>query len=518
MSEEKKENDLMVENNTKIIAYYLPQFHEIEENNRAWGKGFTEWDNVKKAVPLFEGHNQPREPLNDNYYNLLDIDTIQWQVNLAKKYGIYGFCFYHYWFRDGKHVLEKPAELLLGHKEVDIQFCFSWANEPWTKTWHGAAGEKEVLIEQRYGKEEQWKEHFEYLLPFFKDRRYVKIDNKPVMLIYQINKIGCFNKMIDCWNLLAEKSGFSGVYIVDMLTSDGKIARNKRVSASVDFEPGKSKRKKMIEDECLNIQDYDEACQRTLSQEHSENEWRCMFVNYDDTPRRHEKGIVYQGSTPQKFGKYLQATLVKSKNEKSRYVFINAWNEWGEGNYLEPDKKYGYEYLLEYYPIASEIGRYCSINRTAKIWNNHPIDYITTHPMLDYRMFYSRDKQKNRKKYEEKYGRYFNNAKYEDSKLRNNKPIKIGNDVWIGANVVILPGVTIGDGAVLAAGAIVNKNVEPYEIVGGVPAKPIKKRFTDDVIEKLLEIKWWEWSIDEIEENIELFYQPEKFINEKYKK
>ncbi|WP_418967025.1 glycoside hydrolase family 99-like domain-containing protein [Butyribacter intestini] len=345
MSEEKKENDLMVENNTKIIAYYLPQFHEIEENNRAWGKGFTEWDNVKKAVPLFEGHNQPREPLNDNYYNLLDIDTIQWQVNLAKKYGIYGFCFYHYWFRDGKHVLEKPAELLLGHKEVDIQFCFSWANEPWTKTWHGAAGEKEVLIEQRYGKEEQWEEHFKYLLPFFKDKRYIKIDNKPVLLIYQINKIGCFNKMIDCWNLLAEKSGFSGVYIVDMLTSDGKIARNKRVSASVDFEPGKSKRKKMIEDECLNIQDYDEACQRTLSQEHSENEWRCMFVNYDDTPRRHEKGIVYQGSTPQKFGKYLQATLVKSKNEKSRYVFINAWNEWGEGNYLEPDKKYGYEYL-----------------------------------------------------------------------------------------------------------------------------------------------------------------------------
>lgn len=320
----------MVENNTKIIAYYLPQFHEIEENNRAWGKGFTEWDNVKKAVPLFEGHNQPREPLNDNYYNLLNIDTIKWQVELAKKYGIEGFCFYHYWFKDGKHVLEKPSELLLENKDIDIQFCFSWANEPWTKTWHGAAGEKEVLIEQRYGKEEQWKEHFEYLLPFFKDRRYVKIDNKPVMLIYQINKIGCFNKMIDCWNLLAEKSGFSGVYIVDMLTSDGKIARNKRVSASVDFEPGKSKRKKMIEDECLNIQDYDEACQRMLSQEHSENEWRCMFVNYDDTPRRHEKGIVYQGSTPQKFGKYLQDTLVKSKNEKSRYVFINAWNEWGE--------------------------------------------------------------------------------------------------------------------------------------------------------------------------------------------
>mgnify|MGYP004711956883 CR=1 FL=1 len=179
---------------------------------------------------------------------------------------------------------------------------------------------------------------------------------------------------------------------------------------------------------------------------------------------------------------------------------------------------YGYEYLLEYYPFATEIGRYCSINCTARIWNNHPIECITTHPMLDYRMFYPRNKQEKRRKYVEKYGKYFNNVDYENSMIRNNKPIKIGNDVWIGANVVILPGVTIGDGAVLAAGAIVNKNVEPYEIVGGVPAKPIKKRFTDDVIEKLLEIKWWEWSIDEIEENIELFYQPEKFINEKYKK
>ena len=345
MSEEKKENDLMVENNTKIIAYYLPQFHEIEENNRAWGKGFTEWDNVKKAVPLFEGHNQPREPLNDNYYNLLDIDTIQWQVNLAKKYGIYGFCFYHYWFRNGKHVLEKPAELLLGHKEVDIQFCFSWANEPWTKTWHGAAGEKEVLIEQRYGKEEQWKEHFEYLLKFFNDKRYIKIENKPVLLIYQINKIGCFNKMVDYWEKLIQREGYDGIYIVDMLTSDGKIARNKRVSASVDFEPGKSKRKKLLEEESLNLQDYDESCRRMLLEEHKKNEWRCMFVDYDDTARRHDRGIVYKGSMPQKFGEYLQATINKSIQEENEFIFINAWNEWGEGNYLEPDKKYGYAYL-----------------------------------------------------------------------------------------------------------------------------------------------------------------------------
>ena len=172
--------------------------------------------------------------------------------------------------------------------------------------------------------------------------------------------------------------------------------------------------------------------------------------------------------------------------------------------------------MLQYYPIASSIGRYCSINRSAKIWNNHPTDYVSTHPMLDYRMFYAWDKQEEREEYIRKYGKYFENAKYEDSKLRNNRPVTIGNDVWIGANVVILPGVVIGDGAILAAGAVVNKDVEPYTIVGGVPAKQIKKRFSDEMIDKFLKIKWWDWSIKEIENNIELFYQPEKFIEEKY--
>lgn len=176
---------------------------------------------------------------------------------------------------------------------------------------------------------------------------------------------------------------------------------------------------------------------------------------------------------------------------------------------------YGYKSLLEYYPMALSIGRYCSINRSAKIWNNHPVDYVTTHPMLDYRMFYSRDKQKKREEYINKYGKYFENSKFEDSKLRNNRPIRIGNDVWIGANVIILPGVTVGDGAILAAGAVVNKDVEPYAIVGGVPAKLIRKRFSDEIIKRLLEIKWWNWSIEKIEENIELFYQPEKFVQER---
>ena len=174
---------------------------------------------------------------------------------------------------------------------------------------------------------------------------------------------------------------------------------------------------------------------------------------------------------------------------------------------------YGYQDLLKDFPIAKSIGRYCSINASARTVNNHAIDCITTHPFLDYRMFYSWDKQEKRKELCVKYGKYGNEFNSYTSPIRSNKDIVIGSDVWIGANVVILPGVTVGDGAILAAGAVVTKNVEPYAIVGGVPATTIKKRFSDDVIEKLLKIKWWEWSVDKIEENIELFYQPEEFCN-----
>lgn len=177
---------------------------------------------------------------------------------------------------------------------------------------------------------------------------------------------------------------------------------------------------------------------------------------------------------------------------------------------------YGYEALLEHYPIAAVIGRYCSINETARIWNNHSLDCVTTHPMLDYRQFYSWDKQKEREEYVRRYGIHFDNADYENSNIRDNRPVVIGNDVWIGARVNILPGVHIGDGAVLAAGAVVVNDVEPYAIVGGVPAKKIKLRFSPEMVQQFLAIKWWDWTIEKIEENIELFYQPEKFCEKFY--
>ena len=173
---------------------------------------------------------------------------------------------------------------------------------------------------------------------------------------------------------------------------------------------------------------------------------------------------------------------------------------------------YGYEELLSEYPIAEKVGRFCSINTTARIWNNHPMEMVTTHPILDHRLFYSKNEKEQRKAYIQKYGTHHENASFENSKIRDNRPVEIGNDVWIGANVIILPGVKIGDGAVLAAGAVVTKDVAPYAIVGGVPARVIKYRFRKDMIDAFLRMKWWEWEIDKIEENIELFYQPELFI------
>lgn len=173
---------------------------------------------------------------------------------------------------------------------------------------------------------------------------------------------------------------------------------------------------------------------------------------------------------------------------------------------------YGYEELMEFYPIANKIGRYCSINSTAKIWNNHSLDCVTTHPFLDHAIYMSWEEYLGRKEFLNKYGKHLENSSYENSPIRDNEPVEIGNDVWIGANAIILPGVHIADGAVIAAGAVVTKDVEPYCIVGGCPAKVIKKRFSDELIRSLLRIKWWNWSEDKIKENIELFYNPYEFV------
>ena len=365
----------------KTIAFYVPQYHQIPLNDKYWGEGFTEWVNVKNAKPLFEGHNQPRVPLNDNYYNLLDKETKKWQIDLAKKYGVYGFCYYHYWF-NGEMLLEKPAEQILEDKDLDINFCFSWANEAWSMEW---VGKNQVIMPQFYGEEKEWKDHFDYLLPFFKDERYIKQDGKPIFDIYRPGSIGCLSKMLNFWRKLAKEAGLPGIIFLnhnpDFMLN--KKADHSEIDYDIEFEPGTSKlnmygnklktikaiRRKVLEfcekkfgwdlrkygqnlmAKATNSQfpNYDDTWNNILNRKpYSEKSISCAFVDWDNSPRYKKKARVYIGATPTKFGKYFSKLIDKTKNEyKKDMIFIMAWNEWGEGGYLEPDTTNKYGYLEE---------------------------------------------------------------------------------------------------------------------------------------------------------------------------
>ena len=185
-----------------VFAFYLPQYHQTIENDKWWGRDFTEWTNIKGAKPLFNGHNQPKKPLDNFYYNLLDINVMKWQGELARRYGISGFCVYHYWF-EGKKLLHKPMEQLLEHKEIDFPFFFCWANESWTNAWATSGGKPKMLMKQTYGNREDWDNHFNYLVQFFNDERYIKINNKPIFVIYRPEQIHNLNEMLDYLNELA---------------------------------------------------------------------------------------------------------------------------------------------------------------------------------------------------------------------------------------------------------------------------------------------------------------------------
>lgn len=352
----------------KLLAMYLPQFHEIPENNDAWGHGFTEWVNTKKCRPLYRNHYQPREPLDDNYYNLMDPKVMEWQSNLALSYGIGGFVYYHYWF-NGKKLLEKPIEQMLKNPNIKIPYCFAWANSAWTKTWHGAGGKNEILMRQTYGNEKDWDEHYKYLSQFFKDERYILVDNKPMLLIYRMKEVRKRDQMFKRWNILARCEGFDGIFLVDMLAFREKV-NSKYICATADYEPGKAlirgqydnlremviryirmSLQSMREDYGIfnkivaNRYNYDKINKKNLKVPHKKNEFRGICTGYDDSPRQKLRASIVTGVTPEKFQRYLYKIILKSIEEGNEYIFINAWNEWGEGSYLEPDKRYQYQYL-----------------------------------------------------------------------------------------------------------------------------------------------------------------------------
>lgn len=360
-------NDREKEDRVKVIAFYLPQFHEFQENNKWWGKGFTEWTTVKNAKPLFEGHNQPRVPLNKNYYNLLDDEVAEWQASLAKQYGIYGFCYYHYWF-DGKMLMEKPMEKMLNNKNITLPFCICWANENWTRTW--ADKSKEILISQTYGNKEDWVNHYNYFSQFFLDNRYIKVEGKPILVIYRPEIIGPLREMLELWNEMAKKDGFPGICFMYQFKNynhqkdkDGDLfdfgieyqpvfsrwEYKKSFSFIIQFMVNnisdllkiKSNRRNVI---CM---DYDKEWKRVLKNKpRDEKMIPGAFTDWDNTPRHKNKGFIYLNANPRKFELYFTEQLKRTeKIYKKDMIFIFAWNEWGEGGYLEPDECYKYGYL-----------------------------------------------------------------------------------------------------------------------------------------------------------------------------
>lgn len=351
----------------KIIAFYLPQFYTFPENDEWWGKGFTEWTNTKKAIPQFRHHYQPRIPYKENYYTLVDTNTIAWQLNLAKEYGIYGFCFYHYWFAGGKKLLEKPVELFLKDKNLKMNFCLSWANEPWTRSWDGE--QKQVIMPQEYGDEKEWKEHFYYLLDYFRDERYIKIKNKPLFIFYKPELFQRFDEMIKLWNGWAVKEGFDGICLAIQGPKWNVISQNDSmfVEYKIMYEPGYtgelldykfdfrlSCSKMMMKINSLltsgfkgNKFSYKAYCENIITRtKQSDKEVPGFFVDWDNTARRGNRANVFCGSNPEVFEYYLSKLVLRCKNEYHKdTIFINAWNEWAEGCYLEPDQKYGLDYL-----------------------------------------------------------------------------------------------------------------------------------------------------------------------------
>ncbi|WP_413587445.1 glycoside hydrolase family 99-like domain-containing protein [Bdellovibrio sp. HCB274] len=344
---------------SKVLAFFLPQYHEIPENNEWWGAGFTEWTNVKRAKNLFTGHRQPRAPLNANYYNILDESTIEWQTSLANRYGIDGFVYYHYWF-NGRRLLERPFDSLLENQSINQRFALAWANEPWTRAWDG--GDKQVLMPQEYGGKEEWRAHFEYLGKAFQDVRYICVDNKPMFIIYRPSSIPNLSEMISFWRELATEKGFVGLHVVGMNTYFESSVSVPCFDATLDFEPmftisselpfltrffrknitrirkvwNRIQTKSQIVQDLL---DYDVLWKRILMRPISENRYLGAFVDWDNTPRKGTRGLVLTGFSVKKFSTYFKKQYQRSCEADVPFVFVNAWNEWAEGTYLEPDEE-----------------------------------------------------------------------------------------------------------------------------------------------------------------------------------
>ncbi|WP_286313019.1 glycoside hydrolase family 99-like domain-containing protein [Romboutsia ilealis] len=356
----KEYSELIEENinsNVDIAAYYLTQFHPNPENDAWWGKGTTEWNNVNQGTPQYVGHYQPRRPGEFGYYDLRLKDNMQRQIEVAKNYGVNIFCFYYYWF-DGKRLLERPLNMFLENEDLDINFCYCWANENWTKRFSGT---DEGILMKITNSKENYKEFIQSVLMDFKDNRYYKINNKPVISIYRPSLIPEAKEVLEYWrNKVKEEIGMD-LYIVAVQERDTSFDWTTiGFDAETEFQP------KQIQHNCKDITknistlrkdfggviyDYEDLVNHkkyTIKDNLKKKVYPAVMPMWDNTARRNFRGTIFHGSTPELYKKWLYDVLcmVKKRNNLDKnLIFINAWNEWGEGAYLEPDSYYGYAYL-----------------------------------------------------------------------------------------------------------------------------------------------------------------------------
>lgn len=347
---------------TRALSYYLPQFHNVTENNEWWGEGFTEWTNLRKAKKQFDGH-EIILPLDDRYYNLLEKKVVEWQTKLMNQYNIYGLVYYHYWFK-GRTILEKPVENLLQWNDIDQRFMFMWANHDWTRSWTGG---DEVLIKQEYGEKQDWINHIHYLLTYFQDSRYIKINNKPVIQIYKPHAISVYKDMLDVWKKECKKFGYSDLYVINNINNINEIneVNNKYCdeiciqehTCSLDYW----RRKSFIDLVFNKIQHSVGLNNRIRSYSYeslayhaikllnnlpkNKNYTLTVPTSWDNTPRYGSSGYILSGSTPTNFSKWLMRAKEISDANKYHFIIIACWNEWCEGMCLEPSKQFGHAYL-----------------------------------------------------------------------------------------------------------------------------------------------------------------------------
>ncbi|MFG4004746.1 glycosyltransferase WbsX family protein [Flavobacterium aquidurense] len=347
-----------MENKIRLIASYLPQFQPIKENDEWWGKGFTEWTNVGKAKPLFKGHYQPRVPADLGYYDLRLPEVRLAQANMASQYGIEGFCYWHYWFGDGKRILEKTLDEVVSSNEPDFPFCLAWANETWSGVWHGL--KNQILLEQKYLGIEDYRQHFNAVLPAFLDKRYITIDDRPIFMLYRPLEFPDVSLFIELWNKWAIENGLKGVYFIGQITTP----ESRELTLSKGFDAVNIVR--LTEYMRLNTSKIERGLQRVSGKlkkysykdfypyfsGNEDKDINCIptiIPNWDHSPRSGERALILTDSNPTLFGQHVKEVFdnIVSKPSDNRISFIKSWNEWGEGNYLEPDLLYGLEYLKE---------------------------------------------------------------------------------------------------------------------------------------------------------------------------